>query len=99
MLSFLPSNNLEDAPVVHTTDDIRREDERLQTLIPADPNVPYDVKEVIGSVVDDHYFLEVMPHFAKNVVIGFARLGGRSVGIVANQPAFLAGCTRHRRFG
>ena len=91
LLSFLPSNNLEDAPVVHTTDDIRREDERLQTLIPADPNVPYDVKEVIGSVVDDHYFLEVMPHFAKNVVIGFARLGGRSVGIVANQPAFLAG--------
>ena len=91
LFSFLPSNNMEDAPVVATADDIRREDERLQTVIPDDPNMPYDVKEIIESVVDDHYFFEIMPHFAKNVVIGFARLGGRSVGIVANQPAFLAG--------
>lgn len=91
LLGFLPSNNMEDAPVVPTSDDIHREDERLDTLIPADPNVPYDVKELIESVVDDHYFFEVMPHFAKNVVIGFARLGGRPVGIVANNPAFLAG--------
>ena len=91
LFGFLPSNNMEDAPVVPTSDDIHREDERLDTLIPADPNVPYDVKELIESVVDDHYFFEVMPHFAKNVVIGFARLGGRPVGIVANNPAFLAG--------
>ena len=91
LFGFLPSNNMEDAPVVPTSDDIHREDERLDTLIPADPNGPYDVKELIESVVDDHYFFEVMPHFAKNVVIGFARLGGRPVGIVANNPAFLAG--------
>ena len=91
LFSFLPSNNMEDAPSVPTSDDIHREDERLDTIIPADPNVPYDVKEIIESVVDDHYFFEIMPHFAQNVVIGFARLAGRTVGIVANQPAFLAG--------
>lgn len=72
-------------------DDVRREDERLTDLIPSDPNVPYDVKELIESVADDNYFYEIMPHFAKNVVIGFVRMGGRTAGIVANQPAFLAG--------
>jgi propionyl-CoA carboxylase beta chain len=91
LLSFLPSNNLEEIPVRPATDDPCREEERLQSLVPADPNVPYDVKELIEAVADDHYFFEIMPHFAKNVVIGFVRLGGRSVGIVANQPAFLAG--------
>ena len=91
LLSFLPSNNMEDAPSVPCSDDIRREVEALQEVIPDDPNIPYDIKDVIEPVVDNHYFFEVMPHFAKNVVVGFARLGGQSVGIVANQPAFLAG--------
>lgn len=91
LLSFLPANNLEDAPVRPCLDDIHREDERLETLIPTDPNLPYDVKELIESVADDHYFFEIMPHFAKNVVIGFVRLGGKTAGIVANQPAYLAG--------
>lgn len=91
LLSFLPSNNMEDAPAVACSDNIRRETEDLETLIPDDPNLPYDIKDLIESVVDNHYFFEVMPHFAKNVVIGFARLAGQSVGIVANQPAFLAG--------
>ena len=91
LLSFLPSNNLEDAPVRPCNDDIRREEESLQQVIPDDPNIPYDIKDIIEPVVDDHYFFEVMPSFAKNVVIGFARMGGRSVGIVANQPAYYAG--------
>lgn len=91
LLSFLPSNNMEDAAVVPCSDDVRREEEALQEVIPDDPNVPYDIKDIIEPVVDNHYFFEVMPHFARNVVVGFARLGGRSVGIVANQPAFLAG--------
>jgi propionyl-CoA carboxylase beta chain len=91
LLSFLPSNNMEDAPIVSTSDDIRRESEKLQTLIPQDPNMPYDIKELIEEVVDDKYFFEVMSSFAPNIVIGFARLGGKTVGIVANQPAFLAG--------
>lgn len=91
LLSFLPSNNIEDAPVRPTTDDSKREDEALQRVIPSDPNQPYDVKEIIESVADDNYFFEIMPHFAKNVVIGFVRMEGRTVGIVANQPAFLAG--------
>jgi len=91
LLSFLPSNNMEDAPIVPTSDDIRRESEKLQTLIPQDPNMPYDIKELIEEVVDDKYFFEVMGSFAPNIVIGFARMGGKTVGIVANQPAFLAG--------
>jgi len=88
LLSFLPSNNMEDAPIVPTSDDIRRESEKLQTLIPQDPNMPYDIKELIEEVVDDKYFFEVMGSFAPNIVIG---LGGKTVGVVANQPAFLAG--------
>ena len=91
LLSFLPSNNMEDAPTGSATDDINRTDENLMNLIPEDPNLPYDIKELIESVVDDHYFFEVMPSFAKNIVIGFARMGGKSVGIVANQPNYLAG--------
>ena len=91
LLSFIPSNNLEDPPVKPCTDDIKREDEKLQTIIPVDPNKPYDMKEIITTVVDDFNFFEVQPHYAQNIVVGFARLGGKSVGIVANQPANLAG--------
>ncbi|WP_292267868.1 acyl-CoA carboxylase subunit beta [Butyricimonas sp.] len=91
LLSFLPSNNMEDAPLLPCTDDIRRTEESLQEVIPEDPNVPYDIKDIVEPVLDNHYFFEVMPHFAKNVVVGFGRLNGRPVGIVANQPAFLAG--------
>lgn len=91
LLSFLPSNNMEDAPIIACTDDKNRTEESLQTVVPEDPNQPYDIKDVIEPVVDDRYFFEVMPHFAKNIVVGFARLGGQTVGIVANQPAFLAG--------
>ena len=91
LFQFLPSNNMEDSPFKPTTDDIRREDEKLQSLIPDDPNKPYDMKLLINSVVDNGYFYEVMPYFAQNIIIGFAFLGGKSVGIVANQPAMLAG--------
>lgn len=91
LLSFLPSNNMEEAPLVPCSDDIYRQEETLQTVIPEDPNLPYDIKDIIEPVLDNHYFFEVMPHFAKNIVIGFGRLNGRSVGIVANQPAYLAG--------
>ncbi len=91
LLGFLPSNNMEDAPVSPSFDPITREEEKLNTLIPEDPNKSYDIKELIESVVDEGHLFEVMPNFAPNVVIGFARLGGKSVGIVANQPAFLAG--------
>ncbi|HOH99274.1 MAG TPA: acyl-CoA carboxylase subunit beta [Bacteroidales bacterium] len=91
LIGFLPSNNMEDPPVKPCMDDIHREDARLQDLVPADPNKPYDMRELITTVVDDHHFLEVMPHYAQNILIGFARMNGRPVGIVANQPAYLAG--------
>lgn len=91
LIGFLPANNMEEAPKHPCNDDPRREDENLQTVVPEDPNMPYDIKDIIEPVVDDQYFFEVMPHFAKNIVVGFARLNGRTVGIVANQPAFLAG--------
>ena len=91
LLSFLPSNNAEDAPFVPNDDPIDRRDEKLATLVPENPSKPYDIKELIETVVDEHYFFEVQEHFAKNIVVGFARLGGHSVGIVANQPAHLAG--------
>jgi propionyl-CoA carboxylase beta chain len=92
LLSFLPQNNREDPPRVETSDPIDRRDEALNTLVPVKSDQPYDIKEIIHRVVDEGYFLEVQEHFAKNVVVGFARLGGESVGIVANQPAVLAGC-------
>ena len=92
LLSFLPSNNLEDAPVMPTQDDPKRTDEKLNSLVPINPKEPYDIKEIISSVVDDHFFLDVHANYAKNIVVGFARLNGRSVGIVANQPNYLAGC-------
>ncbi|TXD37809.1 acyl-CoA carboxylase subunit beta [Lujinxingia vulgaris] len=92
LLSFVPSNNAEDAPFVPTDDAFDRRDAALDTLVPENPSKPYDIKELIGHVVDDGYFFEVQEAFARNMVVGFARLGGRSVGIVANQPAHLAGC-------
>lgn len=91
LLSFIPSNNMEDAPITTCNDDCNRETPNLDSLIPADPNMPYDMKDIIEPVLDDQYFYEVMPHFAKNAIVGFGRLNGKSVGIVANQPAFLAG--------
>jgi len=91
LLSFLPSNNLEDPPRRPCHDPVDRTEERLDTLVPAEPHLPYDIRDVIHLVVDDGYFLEVQEHFAPNIVIGFARLNGRPVGIVANQPAYLAG--------
>jgi propionyl-CoA carboxylase beta chain len=91
LMSFLPSNNMEDPPTKPCTDDVMRHDEKLQTVVPADPNKPYDMKEIITTVVDNHNFFEVMPFYAQNIIIGFARLGGKPVGIVANQPAYLAG--------
>ena len=92
LLSYLPSNNLEAAPAGRTDDPVDREDEALDTLIPQETSKPYDMKRLIRAVVDDGRFLEVHEHFAQNIVVGFARFGGRSVGIVANQPAVLAGC-------
>jgi propionyl-CoA carboxylase beta chain len=92
LLSFMPQNNLEDPPVVPTDDDPHRTDERLRTLVPDNANKPYDMKELLGIVVDDANFFEVHAGWARNIVCGFARFGGRAVGIVANQPAFLAGC-------
>src|ERR1043166_7959870 len=91
LMSFIPSNNLDDAPRRDCSDPIDRADPELDTTVPAESNQPYDIKDVISRVVDDSYFFEVHEHYAKNIVIGFARLNGRSVGIVANQPAFLAG--------
>ncbi|MBI3015691.1 MAG: acyl-CoA carboxylase subunit beta [Candidatus Tectomicrobia bacterium] len=91
LLSFIPQNNLEDPPRLPSSDEPRRRDEALQTLIPDSPTKPYDMRELIRAVVDDGYFFEVQPHFGQNLVVGFARLDGRSVGIVGNQPAVLAG--------
>ncbi len=91
LLSFMPSNNLEDPPRKPSTDPIDRADAALDQIVPAQSNLPYDMKDVIHAVVDDAYFFEVQEHYAKNIVVGFARLDGRSVGIVANQPAMLAG--------
>jgi propionyl-CoA carboxylase beta chain len=91
LLAFLPANNLDGAPRVETTDPIDREDEALDRLVPESPNQPYDMLDLIHSVADDGYFLEVHRHYAKNIIVGFARFGGRAVGVVANQPAHLAG--------
>src|SRR3954468_9894481 len=91
LLSFLPSNNIDDAPRRACTDPIDRADEALDQIVPNESNLPYDIKDVIHSVADDGYFFEVQEHYAKNIVVGFARMNGRPVGIVANQPAFLAG--------
>ncbi|HEY7287041.1 MAG TPA: carboxyl transferase domain-containing protein [Vicinamibacterales bacterium] len=91
LLSYLPSNNLDDAPRTTATDSPDREDAALDSMVPVAPNQPYDMLDIIRAVVDDAGFLEVHQHYARNIIVGFARLDGRSVGIVANQPAFLAG--------
>jgi propionyl-CoA carboxylase beta chain len=91
LLSFLPSNNMDDPPVRATHDPWDREDERLDQIVPEDPNQPYDMKDLIRIIVDRNHFFEVHRHFARNLIVGFARLDGRPVGIVANQPAVLAG--------
>jgi propionyl-CoA carboxylase beta chain len=91
LLSFLPANNLDDPPRRSCSDPAARADAELDTIVPVDPSQPYDIKEVIEHIVDEGYFFEVHEHFARNIVVGFARMKGRPVGIVANQPAFLAG--------
>jgi len=91
LLSFVPSNNSEEPPTRALNDDPERKDEALKTLIPSNPNKPYDVRDVIKAIVDERHFVEVQPHFAGNICIGFARLMGQSVGIVANQPQVMAG--------
>ena len=92
LLTFLPSNNVDDPPVLPTSDPADRSDPDLDEVVPADSKVPYDIKTIASKVVDDEYFFEVQAHYAANIVVGFARLAGRPVGIVANQPAVLAGC-------
>ncbi len=91
LLSFLPSNNLEDPPKLSTKDPWDRREESLNTIVPEDPLKPYDITDVIHAIVDEGYLFQVHEHYAKNIVVGFARMDGRPVGIVANQPAFLAG--------
>jgi propionyl-CoA carboxylase beta chain len=91
LLGYLPGNNLDEAPRKPTADPIDREDPALDRLVPESPNQPYDMLDLVHAVVDDGAFLEVHRHFARNIIVGFARLAGRSVGIVANQPAYLAG--------
>src|SRR5258705_10619286 len=90
-ISYLPQNNRDDAPQRASADPIDRADPALDTLVPAESNIPYDIKDVIHRVVDDGEFFEVHEHWAKNIVVGFAHMDGRSVGIVGNQPAYLAG--------
>jgi propionyl-CoA carboxylase beta chain len=92
LLTYLPQNNQDDPPRVPTADPFDREDPDLDKIVPADSSLPYDIRDIIHRVVDDGVFLEVQEHWAKNIVVGFARMDGRSVGIVANQPAVLAGC-------
>ncbi|MDR0712908.1 MAG: acyl-CoA carboxylase subunit beta [Bacteroidales bacterium] len=91
LLSFIPSNNLEESPLVANIDPIDRLEDTLNDIIPENPNKPYDVKDVIHAIVDNNEFMEVHRHFAPNLVVGFARFNGQSVGIVANQPKYLAG--------
>lgn len=91
LLSFFPSNNMEDPPCKETSDPPDRTNEALNRMVPEDPNQPYDIRRIIQEVLDDHYFFEVQEHFARNIVIGFGRLDGKPVGIVANQPDHLAG--------
>jgi acetyl-CoA carboxylase carboxyltransferase component len=107
LLSYIPSNNMENPPFKEPTDDSQRTDSALNELLPDDPTVPYDMKEAIWSVADDHEFLEVHEHFAPNMVVGFIRLNGYPIGVVANQPNYLAGtididasdkCARFVRF-
>src|SRR5499425_3008747 len=92
LMTFLPQNNAEDPPVRPCADPVDRADEELQSVVPDQPNKPYDIKDIVRPILDERYFFEVQADYAPNIVIGFGRLGGRPVGIVANQPAYLAGC-------
>ncbi len=92
LYSYLPQNNRDDAPRRDSGDPADREDQELDTLVPEASNLPYDIKDVIGHVVDRGIFFEVQEYWARNIVVGFARMDGRSIGVVANQPAYLAGC-------
>ncbi|MCB0404514.1 MAG: acyl-CoA carboxylase subunit beta [Bdellovibrionales bacterium] len=92
LLSYIPANNLDDLPIVKNNDPVNRTEPRLRTIIPENPRQPYDVREIIELIVDENYFFEIHKDFAQNIVVGFARMNGRTVGIVANQPKFLAGC-------
>jgi propionyl-CoA carboxylase beta chain len=104
LLSFFPSNNLENPPRIEPKDDPKRQDEELNSILPSSPRKPYDMEDVIRKIVDNHDFLEVQKHWAKNIVIGFARLDGNAVGVVANNPQVLAGvldidsCDKAARF-
>ncbi len=91
VLQYMPQNNMEEAPIVECNDPIDRVDENLNSIVPDDSNKPYDIKDVIHTVVDNNKFVEIQEHWAKNVVIGFARMNGRSIGIIANQPNVMAG--------
>jgi len=91
LMTFLPQNNVEDPPVKECLDPVDRIDEALDSIVPDNPNKPYDIKEVITSIVDDADFMEVHADFAQNIVVGFARLAGKPIGIIANQPAVMAG--------
>ena len=91
LMSYIPQNNLEKTPRQECTDPINRLEDSLNEIIPENPNMPYDMYEVIGGIVDNGEFMEVQPNFAKNIIVGFARFNGESVGIVANQPKQLAG--------
>ena len=92
LMSFLPSNNMEDPPRTPCDDPVDRREKSLRAIVPENPNKPYDIKELVRGIVDDGYFFEIQEHFAQNMVIGFARMGGGVVGIVGNQPNVLAGC-------
>jgi propionyl-CoA carboxylase beta chain len=91
LMSFIPSNNMEEPPYKPCSDPENRVDISLNQIVPVDPNKPYDIKDIIHKIIDDEHFLEVQPHYAANIVIGFARMGGKPIGIVANQPNHLAG--------
>ncbi|RJR10477.1 methylmalonyl-CoA carboxyltransferase, partial [Candidatus Parcubacteria bacterium] len=91
LLSFLPDNNLSDAPVYATEDDLNRVSQELNEMIPSEANKPYDMLDVIRNIVDNGDFLEIQKYFAQNIIIGFGRLNGKTVGIIANQPKFMAG--------
>ena len=91
LIGFLPGNNMEDAPIHPTTDEVTRECHELDNVVPSDSNIPYDIRNIIEPICDHQYFFEIQPHFAKNMVIGFGRMAGRTVGFVANQPNYLAG--------
>ncbi|HHY77135.1 MAG TPA: methylmalonyl-CoA carboxyltransferase [Clostridiales bacterium] len=92
LLSFLPSNNMENAPEYECQDDLNRIEEKLNEIVPDNPNKAYDMKEIITAIVDNGDFMEVQPYYAMNIITGFARLNGKSIGIIANQPKVLAGC-------